>query len=92
MARLGAGEGTASEVEAVLDDATIAGAAEAVSTSPPPPVVTPVATVERLPTALEKECDPEDLRKIRAHCGSYSDTIINTLLAFDGYFTTHWYV
>ena len=45
--------------------------------------------LERTPTALEKDADPAHLQVIRDVYGGRSQTIINTLLAFDGYFK--WY-
>ena len=43
----------------------------------------------RAPTALERAADHEDLEVVRELFGSRANTIINTLLAFDGYFA--WY-
>ena len=42
-----------------------------------------------MPTALENAADPADLKLIRDMFGSRAQTLINTLLAFDGYF--NWY-
>ena len=49
----------------------------------------PDAGVVHIPTALESACNPEDLKVIKDLFGSRARTIINMLLAFDGYFA--WY-
>ena len=54
-----------------------------------PQVAEPVETLEHRPTALERECDPEDLAIIRELFGSRAQTILNALLSADGYF--QWY-
>ena len=43
----------------------------------------------RVPTAMEREADPEDLAMIRELFGSRANTLINCLLGFDAYFA--WY-
>ena len=45
--------------------------------------------LKHIPTALERAADPAELKIIRDLYGSRGQTIINTLLAFDGYFK--WY-
>ena len=47
------------------------------------------AEVTRQPTALELAADPADLAIIRELFGSRAETIINSLLSFDGFFI--WY-
>ena len=46
-------------------------------------------TLKHIPTALELAADPAELQIIRDLYGSRAQTLINTLLAFDGYF--QWY-
>jgi hypothetical protein len=45
--------------------------------------------LRHVPTALELRADPADLETIRAEYGSRAQTLLNTCLAFDGYF--EWY-
>jgi hypothetical protein len=45
-----------------------------------------VAQLQHVPTALERRADPADLDTLRKHYGSRAQTLINTCLAFDGYF------
>ena len=50
----------------------------------------PISTMaEHVPTALEAAADPADLAMIRSLYGSRAQTLLNILLAFDGYF--QWY-
>ena len=49
----------------------------------------PSSGVRHVPTAVEKEADPEDLEMIRKLYGSRAQTLINILLSFDAYF--NWY-
>ena len=53
------------------------------------PACTPTPTLVHVPTALELAADPAELKIIRDLYGSRAQTLINTLLAFDGYFK--WY-
>ena len=55
----------------------------------PPVYMAQRAEVQYIPSALEREADPEDLKIIRDLFGSRAQTIINALLAFDAYF--NWY-
>ena len=48
-----------------------------------------VPQLKHVPTALELAADPDDLKIIREIFGSRAQTLINTLLSFDGYF--NWY-
>ena len=47
------------------------------------------AELPYVPTALERAADPAHLELIRSRYGSRAPTLINVLLAFDGYF--NWY-
>ena len=47
------------------------------------------AELQHVPTRLETECDAEDLEIIRKLFGSRAQTLINILLAWDGFFA--WY-
>ena len=53
------------------------------------PAGTTTPTLTHTPTALELAAAPEELKIIRDLYGSRAQTIINILLAFDGYFK--WY-
>ena len=52
-------------------------------------LVAKIAELERVPTAMERAADPEDIALIRGLYGSRAQTLINMLLAFDAYFA--WY-
>ena len=53
------------------------------------PAPAPAPTLTHIPTALELAADAKELKIIRDLYGSRAQTIINTLLAFDGYY--QWY-
>ena len=53
------------------------------------PLTATRAEATREPTALERAADPADLAIIRELFGSRAETIINSLLSFDGFFI--WY-
>ena len=52
-------------------------------------LIAKIAELERVPSAMERAADPEDIAIIRNLYGSRATTIINALLAFDAYFA--WY-
>ena len=49
-------------------------------------LIAKIAELERVPSAMERAADPEDIGIIRNLYGSRATTIINALLAFDAYF------
>ena len=59
------------------------------TTTAAPPLTASRAEVTHTPTALELAADPADLAIIRDLYGSRAQTLINALLAFDGFFL--WY-
>ena len=65
-------------------------AASAAPTDDPSPVyLAKLASLQHIPTAMEKNANPEHLALIHEVYGSRAQTIINTLLSFDAYFA--WY-